>query len=182
MTKALAAFLALAALAATAPLWPRARSSSADAAETEDAGWPAALVSAGWTPLPLGPREARFARDFPGRIGVFATPQGRTVIVRQVLRPSRRLHPAADCLRALGYIVTPGPLRRDADGGEWSTQTATRAGERLEVHERLLGADGRRWTDASAWYWSATLGQASGPWWAVTELSRNHSVEQVAAR
>ncbi len=171
--KALAAFLALAVLAATAPLWPQIRPAPADgpASGPASTGWPAAPIAADWTPLPLGPREARFARDFPGRVGVFATPDGRVVIVRQVFRPTRRLHPASDCLRALGYAIAPGPLQRDADTSEWSTLVATRVGERLRVRERLLGTDGRRWTDASAWYWSSAFGRAAGPWWAVTELA-----------
>lgn len=169
--KALAAFLCLAALAASAPLWPRV--SPKDPPPSMDAveAWPAELVSPAWTPLALGPREERFARDFPGRIAAFSAPDGRTLIVRELRQPTRKLHPAADCLRAVGYSIDPRPLHRQHDGVEWSELRATRDNDTLRVRERLVGADGRRWTDISAWYWSAALGRASGPWWAITELS-----------
>lgn len=167
---ALGPFFALALLAATLPLLPRADTAPV-ATTTSATDWPAELVSPAWTPHPLGDREARFARDFPGRIGVFTTPDGRTIVIRHVTQPTRKLHPAADCLRALGYTIKPGPIALQPDGTEWATLTATRDHERLQVRERLLGADGRRWTDLSAWYWSAALSQTSAPWWALTELT-----------
>jgi len=171
--KALVAFLCLSALAASAPLWPRvhentSHASTNTAAEAET--WPADLVSPAWTPLTLGEREQRFARDFPGRLAAFSTPDGRTLLLRQLHQPTRKLHPAADCLRALGYTIEPRPIHRQADGVEWAELRATRGNDVLRVRARILGADGRRWTDVSAWYWSAALGRATGPWWAVTEL------------
>lgn len=171
--KPLAAFLALAVLSATAPLWPRAGVETNPPAGTavDSDTWPADLVSASWTPLALGPREARFARDFPGRLALFSTPDGRTIIVRQLRQPTRKLHPAADCLRAVGYAIEPRPIFHQIDGIEWGELRATRGNDTLRVRERLVGADGRRWTDVSAWYWSAALGRAAGPWWAITELA-----------
>jgi hypothetical protein len=170
--KALAAFLSIAALAASAPLWPRGSAETPPTVtNTTIEAWPADLVSPAWTPLALGPREARFARDFPGRIAAFSAPDGRTFIVRELRQPTRKLHPAADCLRAVGYSIEPRPLHRQSDGVEWSELRATRDNDALRVRERILGADGRRWTDISAWYWSAALGRASGPWWAITELA-----------
>lgn len=174
--KALCAFLLLSALAATAPLWPAAGTTEqsaqlASAAVDPAHAWPAGLVAPDWTPLPLGPREQRFARDFPGRIAVFAASGGRTFILRRIDQPTRKLHPAADCLRAVGYTIEPRPIHRQADGVEWGELRATRGNDVLRVRERILGADGRRWTDVSAWYWSAALGRAAGPWWAVTELA-----------
>lgn len=168
---ALVAFLCLAALSAGAPLWPRVGGNTAPQASLPDDAWPAALVSPSWTPLALGPREARFARDFPGRIAAFAASGGRTILVRQLHQPTRKLHPAADCLRAVGYAIEPRPIFRQNDGVEWAELRATRGNDTLRVRERLVGADGRRWTDVSAWYWSAALGRATGPWWAVTELA-----------
>jgi hypothetical protein len=171
---ALATFLCLAALAASAPFWPgldNASSTQAVVLSSPADTWPAELISPTWTPLALGPREARFARDFPGRIAAFATPDGRTLLVRRLHRPTRKLHPAADCLRAVGYAIEPRPIHRESNGVEWSELHATRDNDTLRVRERLLGADGRRWTDISAWYWSAALGRATGPWWAVTEFA-----------
>lgn len=170
----LAAFFLLAALAASAPLWPRPRESApaAPASSRSDAtAWPPGLVSTDWIPLALGPREERFARDFPGRIAAFATPDGRTVVLRRIEQATRKLHPAADCLRALGHAIEPRPIHRRPDGVEWGEFRATRGNDAFRVRERLLGSDGRRWTDVSAWYWSATLGRAAGPWWAITELT-----------
>lgn len=167
----LLAFLTLAALAATAPLWPSIVSEkSRPLAHAPDA-WPAAFVSADWTRVPLAPRDERFERDFPGAITVFAAPGGHTLIVRMLRQPTRKLHPAADCLRAVGYAIEPRPIFRQAGGVEWAELHASRGNDTLRVRERLLGADGRRWTDVSAWYWSAALGRAAGPWWAITELA-----------
>jgi hypothetical protein len=180
---ALPAFLLLAALAASAPLLPRISphvlAEPADSAALPD-DWPAGAVGDDWTPQALGERESRFARDFPGRIGVFSTPDGRTVVLRHVNRPTRKLHPAADCLRGLGYNVTPRPIFAQTDGVEWAEVAATRDNETLRARERILGADARAWTDLSAWYWSAALGRATGPWLAITELSPLPSSRRLA--
>ncbi len=177
---ALPAFLFLAALAASAPLWPRATPATAAESATLPTDWPADAVGHDWTPQALGEREARFARDFPGRIGVFSTPDGRVVVLRHVVRPTRKLHPAADCLRGLGYTVTPRPIFAQTDGVEWGEVAATRDNETLRARERILGAEGRAWTDISAWYWSAAFGRATGPWLAITELSPLPSPRRLA--
>ncbi len=173
----LAAFFLLAALAASAPLWPRPGAAASPATTTSQYSprgadaWPSDLVAKDWIPLALGKREERFARDFPGRVAAFATPDGRTIILRRLDQPTRKLHPAADCLRALGHAIEPRPIHRRPDGVEWGEFRATRGNDAFRVRERLLGADGRRWTDVSAWYWSSILGRAAGPWWAITELT-----------
>ena len=180
---ALPAFFFLVAIAASAPLWPRSSPhalAESAAAATLPADWPAGAVDDDWTPQPLGEREARFARDFPGRIGVFSTPDGRVVVLRHIARPTRKLHPAADCLRGLGYAVAPRPIFAQNDGVEWGEIRATRDNETLRVRERILGADARAWTDLSAWYWSAALGRAQGPWLAITELSPLPSFRRLA--
>ena len=76
--KALAAFFCLSALAASAPLWPRARENAPPSSVASDEAWPVELVSPGWQSVALGERERRFARDFPGRLAVFATADDRT--------------------------------------------------------------------------------------------------------
>jgi hypothetical protein len=164
-----AVFFFCVAVAASAPFWPAEREGAARL-EGDGLDWPVEVVEADWEARPPTAREARFARDFPGRVGLFETTTGRTVIVREVERATRKLHPAADCLRALGYAITPGPIRRDAEGRDWSTFTASRDRERLQVRERIAGADGRGWTDFSAWYWAVALGRAEGPWWATTDI------------
>lgn len=165
--KTLPLFLMLCLLAATAPAWRPAPAAPASG-RTTFPGWAAGPVQPAWQPQPLGPREARFARDFPGRTGLF-TDDGRTYVVRWLDRPTRKLHPAADCLRAIGYDIEPRPILRRADGSLWSALEATRASERMRVHERIVGADGE-WTDVSSWFWHAALGRTQGPWWVVTEL------------
>lgn len=168
---ALAAFLASALLSAIVPVtsWINFESQPECSCSSLDE-WPAELLPAEARLEPRSPREERFARDFPGRIGVFALADGGTLVLRRVEQPTRQLHPAADCLRALGFAIEPGPIHAARDGTEWSTLTATRGGERLRVRERMLGADGRRWTDLSAWFWAAAFGRSAGPWWAVTEI------------
>jgi hypothetical protein len=38
----------------------------------------------------------------------------------------------------------------------------------LVVREAITDSAVGRWTDVSEWYWSALLGRAEGPWWAIT--------------
>lgn len=132
-------------------------------------GWDAAPLPRGLSPLVPGEREARFAQGFPGKIGVF-TDGTRTYVARWVRTPTRKLHPASDCLRALGYHQQPGPLFAAADGSRWGTLRAAKDGVDFRVRERLVDSVGREWTDVSAWYWQAALGQSCGPWWAITIL------------
>lgn len=122
--------------------------------------------------LKLSPLEMRFARQFPGHIGRFS--DGRHEwIVRVMNKPTRMLHPAADCFRGMGYDVTPPRVRIDSQGESWRCFHATHKGKRLRVCERIFDAHSGRWTDASSWYWSALLStsnQVHGPWWAVTRV------------
>lgn len=122
-------------------------------------------------PLGLTERERYFLNDFPGRIERFSDGR-REIIIRKVTEATRKLHPASDCFRAIGYTVTPLPLRSDEYGKRWSTFSATRHGETLVVRERIEDNTGREWTDVSAWYWSA-WGQETGEWWAWTLAERD---------
>jgi hypothetical protein len=121
-------------------------------------------------PLALSEVEQRFARQFPGTLARLT--DGREVLVlRAVQRPTRMLHPAADCYRGLGYAIAHEQLRLDAQQQLWRCFDATRAGQRLRVCERIVDAAGGGYTDASAWYWSALLGRSQGPWQAITVAS-----------
>src|SRR5512143_3486458 len=72
--------------------------------------WPTHFRDQPLTQLPLGALEERCARRFPGAIGRFTDGQ-RIVIIRQVSRPTRELHPTADCFCGIGYQVTrPHPV------------------------------------------------------------------------
>jgi len=84
------------------------------------------------------------------------------------VRPTRRLHPASDCLRAVGYAIDPLPARRGSDGAAWGCFAAQRAAERLMVCDQIRDAAGHVWPDASSWYWPALTGASAGPWWSTT--------------
>jgi hypothetical protein len=118
-------------------------------------------------PLALSDVEARFAQRFPGTLSRMT--DGRQVLVlRQVNQPTRMLHPAADCYQGLGYSISAQQLELDAQQHLWRCFEAARGDQRLRVCERIIDAKGQGFTDTSAWYWSAALGQSVGPWQAIT--------------
>lgn len=164
-------FLSLCVLAAWIPAWTSPQRHDVSAGSFP--GWTLAPVPNDLSPLTPGEREARFAAGFPGRIGVF-TDGERTYVIRWVRTPTRKLHPASDCMRALGYSVKPMPIFAEANGVRWGTSLAERTNnqEQMNVRERIVDSSGRAWTDVSAWYWSAVLGRSVGPWWAVTIFER----------
>jgi hypothetical protein len=133
-------------------------------------GWPTHFEGKPLRVLPLGPLEQRFAADFPGRIGRFSDGE-REIVIRWVSGQTRKLHPSSDCFRGVGYSITPQPIVIEPDGTRWSRFEAVRGNEQLEVRERLYDASGNQWSDVSAWYWAATMGKSSGPWWAITIAS-----------
>jgi hypothetical protein len=96
------------------------------------------------------------------------TDGARQLIVRVPTRATRRLHPASDCLRAVGFTIAEQPARRGPDGTAWGCVLATRAGERLSVCEQIRDAAGRTWSDPSSWYWAALLHRSAGPWTSIT--------------
>jgi hypothetical protein len=131
-------------------------------------GWPEKYEGLDLKPLPLSPREERFAADFPGRIARFSD-GNREIIFRWIERETRRLHSASDCLKGLGYSIAPLPLRIDSSGHRWSHFEARRGDEVLQAYERIYSDNGlQSWTDVSSWYWQSSIGNAQGPWWAVT--------------
>ncbi len=163
--KGLLVFLLACAVAAVAPLWR----SRPDAVESGFPGWPTLAGGSRLVEQPLAPRDRAFAADFPGRIASFRA-GSTSVLLRWTTRPTRLLHPAADCLRGAGYEVEPGPVLMGADRFLWGTAIARLGAVRLRVRERIVDARGAGFTDASSWYWAALLGQSDGPWWAWTEL------------
>ncbi|THJ31748.1 exosortase Q [Lampropedia aestuarii] len=120
-------------------------------------------------PLALSAVEARFAQQFPGRIERL-TNGTDTLIWRHVQQPTRMLHPAADCFRAMGYRISQEQLS-DKDGQVWRCFIAEINGQRFKVCEIIQNADGQHFSDTSAWYWAALLGQSQGPWQAWTVVS-----------
>lgn len=130
--------------------------------------WPSQWDGVPLRPLALSDVEQRFADHFPGAIGRM-TDGTQTLVMRAVNTPTRMLHPAADCYRALGYRIDQARLERDAQARLWRCFVAQRHGaQKINVCERIVDAQGTAFTDTSAWYWAAASGQSHGPWQAVT--------------
>ncbi|CAN5879009.1 hypothetical protein BH11PSE13_BH11PSE13_14080 [soil metagenome] len=141
--------------------------------------WPREWDGVPLRPLALSEVEHRFADRFPGAIARM-TDGEQMFVLRQVEAPTRMLHPAADCYRALGYRIAQARLERDAQERLWRCFNATRnpsssasgassqQGQTLRVCERIVDAAGASFTDTSAWYWAAASGRSTGPWEAMT--------------
>jgi hypothetical protein len=135
--------------------------------QSEFPGWPSEYEGRDLRSLDVSQRERAFEAQFPGKIAKF-TDGNRMIIMRWVTRPTRKLHPASDCFKAVGYRVRPNNIKVDDHGNAWGSFRGTRSGESLLVYERIHDSTGGKWTDVSSWYWAAILGRTSGPWWAVT--------------
>lgn len=129
--------------------------------------WPTAWEGHTLRPLALSPVETRFAARFPGHIARM-TDGEQVLVLREVREPTRMLHPAADCYRAIGYTIAEARLEHDAQQQMWRCFIAEREGQQLRVCERIVDANGEAFTDASSWFWAAALGQSTGPWRAIT--------------
>ncbi|NJD06160.1 MAG: exosortase/archaeosortase family protein [Methylococcaceae bacterium] len=160
---AAALFLAAAVAGTAAPAPP------AEPVEA-DPDWWEALPPQGLIRLALTPQDQNWLRHFPGAVARFGDGR-REWLVRHVETPTRSLHPAADCFRAMGYEVTAAKVH-ELDGIRWGCFHATGPSGSRQVCERILDSRGRAWTDVSAWYWDAVLGRTQGPWWAVTMAER----------
>lgn len=145
------------------------RTTSAAPVEDDLVEWPIAIDGAALRPLATSALDRRFAERFPGRIGRFESADASWVL-RDVKRPTRTLHPASDCFRGLGYRIETARLERDAHERVWRCFVAEHDGQRLRVCERIVDADAQAFTDASAWFWAASLGQSTGPWRALTRV------------
>ena len=148
--------------------------SHTDAIPTESpVEWPVSWHGHPLRPLALSDIEQRFAQGFPGKIARLT--DGQSMLVwRHVLRPTRMLHPATDCYRALGWRIHDERLEQiqnEQATGRWRCFTAERKRDRLRVCERIEDSAGSGFTDTSAWYWNAVTGQSTGPWQAMTVAS-----------
>lgn len=132
-------------------------------------GWPVQLDGKPLREIPLSETEAGFQAGFPGRVGKFEA-QGEVVILRWISQETRRLHPAADCYKGLGYTASAQTVSKDASGS-WGRTLVSKGDQHLQVQEQLRDSAGQSWSDVSAWYWAAFLGQTQGPWWSVTRVA-----------
>lgn len=133
--------------------------------------WPTVFEGMPLSQLPMTDKERGFNRDFPGKIGRF-TDGTREIIIRYIERPSRSVHPSADCLKGSGYQVEPQPISRDQNGQLWGCVQAKRDGITYKICERMYDLSGNSWYDVSSWFWSVLLKNSQGPWWAVTVAER----------
>ncbi len=117
--------------------------------------------------LPLTARENEFSIGFPGRIKRFTDGQ-REVLVRIVTRPTRKLHPSADCFKGAGFRVIPAAAKVDSTGKVWGCFTAVQRARQFSVCELIKTDSGQSWYDTSSWFWSAVMNSHSGPWMAYT--------------
>jgi exosortase/archaeosortase family protein len=130
--------------------------------------WPHMFEGRTLRPLALSAVEERFAQQFPGVIARFANGE-RIVTLRLVNKPTRKLHPAADCYRGLGYRIDDINLhRRPGATAMQRCFTASKGQTSLRVCEYITDQAGRSFSDTSAWYWAGVMGKSQGPWQAVT--------------
>ena len=111
--------------------------------------------------------EKAFAEGFPGKMKRF-TDGTNAYFIRFIRRESRQLHPSSDCFRGMGYSTVPRDVVVGVDGEQYSSFEASKANSRYLILERIYDSYGQSWTDVSAWYWAACLGETKGPWFDVT--------------
>jgi hypothetical protein len=162
-------FIVLCVVAAFLPLQHAPQPKVVDSATM--AQWPTHVNGNHLRELPLSEKEQRFNSGFPGDIARFTDGQ-REYVIRWISATSRKVHPAADCFRGIGYTIDPLPLVKDQQGNSWGSFVATRRNSTLKIQERIYDEQGNHWTDVSSWYWAALFGKTHGPWWAVTVAER----------
>jgi hypothetical protein len=156
---------------ALAALIPLQRSPAvSEAGELHFDGWPSEFDGEELIPIADNSNEV-FARRFDGIIGRFQVGE-INLVIRWVSKPSRSVHPAADCFRANGYKIHDEKLCTSKTNELWRCFEVTRNSERFSVRERIFDNKGSAWTDTSSWYWAATLGKTEGPWWFYTVESK----------
>ena len=135
---------------------------------TQDAAdWPLTYNGTALTRIALSAKERAYYAGFPGKVARFRADQ-QEIVIRVVESPTRKLHPAADCLRGSGYQVKPQPAMLDSEHRIWGCVLAENGDRWLRVCEQITDVEGNAWYDVSSWYWAAALGRSNGPWRAVT--------------
>ena len=124
--------------------------------------------------IPLSPREESFARNLPGTLKTYRVGQD-TLIIRQLTRASRMLHPSYHCLRAEGFKITNSIIVRDLQGRASLQYEARLNDEHFLVTEHIRDlSNTHQWTEVSAWFWHALFHPNSGPWEAETLMLPLH--------
>lgn len=131
--------------------------------------WPTEFNEVRLQQLPLDQSERRFVESFPGEVRKYAA-GGSELIVRALSTATRKLHPAADCLRAVGYTVRPAKAEQTIAGAIRGCVDAVGANGKFRVCEHIEDAQGRTFSDVSSWYWAAVMGDSVGPWMSTVSL------------
>lgn len=126
--------------------------------------WPEQFEGQPLVPIALSERDIRFGRDFPGNFARFRSAE-KELLIRYVTRPTRKLHPTAECLRGMGYAVAPLPAERIPTGAVASCVRASQGRSKLKVCEHITDSAGNTFSDPSEWFWASTLGGSQGPWY-----------------
>ena len=113
---------------------------------------------------------AQLLSDVGDHIRLFEV-DGSVILLREIDRPSRSVHPAEDCFRGSGYSIEHATLWKDRYERNWRRFYASRGDHRWEVRQRIEGADGWNGSDVSQWFWQAATGKTVGPWrmWVMIE-------------
>ncbi|SMF16351.1 hypothetical protein SAMN02745866_01070 [Alteromonadaceae bacterium Bs31] len=125
--------------------------------------WPEFYNNQALVALPLSEREMRFAEGFPGAIGRFQAGKNE-IIIRRVEEPTRKLHPARDCFKGIGYKIIDKPLSLNHEGIAMACFHAQKGEAKFKVCEYVQGDQGESWSDISSWYWAALFSRNSR-WW-----------------
>ena len=135
-------------------------------------GWPKKYEGKLLVQLELTDKEEIFVKDFPGKIGRFSD-GSRELIIRWVEQPTRKLHPASDCFKGIGYYIKPLPLQVNEGGIKMGCFSASKDNSVLNVCEFIEVKDGKNWSDISAWYWGAIFDNSSNGWMSYVIANKN---------
>lgn len=140
-------------------------------------GWVDEWDGADLKRIPFTWRERMFVQGFPGQVEHFSDGR-RELIMRYTERATRKLKSSAECFSEVGFKVTPLEPLHDDKGRTWSVFQAEKFGETLRISERVTDRRGTEWPKVSSWYWAATFGWSSGPWYAITIVETREPSQQ----
>ena len=127
-------------------------------------------------PLALSAVEQRFADRFPGSIARLT--DGRQIVVlREVAQPTRMLHPAADCFRALGYRIEGERLELPARANAAAAAPPAQPAQRNDTAAPLLQTVALRVTNRLS---PGNVGDAPGDAWGATPHALSGALQPAA--
>ncbi len=141
--------------------------SNDDVPAQKASSWPVQFDGKILTPLPAAAADRFFQNGFPGHVARFSDGR-RQIVLRQVNKATRKLHPARDCFQSLGYSIDNAAMIRTENDGTRSCFDATKDGKILRICEQITDSQGGAYPEVAAWYWPALTGQSQGPWLAAT--------------